>query len=203
MLAIDGFADGGEARKQVLAFAQCRDLRHRLPFHADDVVFLLIHPDHAVEKIARPSRIWRGRPAAPSNPRRPWFRRREALGVVVPKAAPRSAPAAGCRGCRESPPRSSSATSTRWGLPISSSVRSWVGEKMMSRTSRYVPARRAVGVQFLHGDRLPIHVLVALRFGFAFAVRHQPRQVHRRLPGRRGLGMTGAQPAESQEKSEC
>ena len=44
-----------------------------------------------------------------------------------------------------------------------------------------VAARRAVIVQFFDRDRLPVHVLVALRLGLALPVRYQFRQVFRRL----------------------
>ena len=48
-----------------------------------------------------------------------------------------------------------------------------------------LPARRAAVVQFLHGNGLPVHVLVALRLRFALAMRHQFGQIRRRILGLR------------------
>lgn len=196
MFAVNRFADSGKAREQVLRFHR-PDLRNRLPFHAHHVVFLLVQPDHPVEK-ALPREDLAGlhlqHPAIHFVHRLFTFEN----GLIIPQAILRQ----------------------YHRLDISD-----VGEILIGKNQVFEPipwfsdkllgalvlrrkdnvahfaiatANAAVRIEFVESDSLVIGVFVPFGLGFGFAMSGKFSNVGWRIVGRNGNGR-----ARSYEKAEC
>ena len=205
VFAVDGLTDGGEVREEILAFGGA-DLGDGLTFHVDDVEFLLVDPDEAVEEAHVAEDLAGADLEDPAIDSIHGFVAAD-LGFVIPEAVLGEDEGLDITDIAEVFGREEE------GLEgIDGGADGLFGALTGGREDDVAylfihAAGGAVAVELFQGDGLAVHVLVALGLGFGFAMGDEAGQIGWRvlggLSGRCGLGRGGAEGEEGLEKPEC